>query len=184
MPFMAVLSDHEIWSLLASGRLRIDPAPPVDAVQTSSVDLRLGRRFTRLKALPEAVRASVDTRRSTSVMEAIASLGREEEVTGDNFFLISPGEFALAWTLEEITLPNFLCARVEGRSTLARLGLSIHQTAPTVHASFSNPLQLELRNSGPYPLELFPEHPVCQLIIETMTSPATSALTTIHTKQA
>ena len=117
-------------------------------------------------------------------MEAIASLGREEEVTGDNFFLISPGEFALAWTLEEITLPNFLCARVEGRSTLARLGLSIHQTAPTVHASFSNPLQLELRNSGPYPLELFPEHPVCQVIIETRPSPATSALTTIHTKQA
>jgi dCTP deaminase len=177
---MAVLSDHEIWSLLRSERLRIDPIPAVDAVQTSSVDLRLAARFTRLRPLPDALDAAIDTRVSAGIMEALAALGREEVVAEGGHFLLSPNEFALAWRLEAVSLPNFLCARVEGRSTLARLGLSVHQTAPTVHALYSNPLQLELRNSGPFPLKLYPGTPVCQLIIETMSSPATTPLLSIH----
>jgi dCTP deaminase len=113
-------------------------------------------------------------------MEALAQLGVPEIVAPNGSFTLQPNEFALAWTQETIGLPNFLCARVEGRSTLARLGLSVHQTAPTVHATFSNRLQLELRNSGPFPLRLYPGMKVCQLIVETMTSPSVSVLQSIH----
>jgi dCTP deaminase len=181
---MAVLSDHELWSLLASGRLRIEPPPDADAVSPSAIDLTLDSRFTRLPNPATAIEMSIDTRDSAKVMEALATLGTEEIVSDGQTFTLKSGEFALAWTREVIGLPNFLCARVEGRSTLARLGLSVHQTAPTVHATFSNKLQLELHNSGPYALKLYPGSRICQLIVETMSSPATSILRSIHQSRA
>lgn len=178
---MTVLSDHEIWSLLASKRLVIDPAPQVDAVSPSAVDLTLDNRFTRLERVDAM---SIDTRNSRAVMNAIGQLGQLETIGDSQPFTLAPDEFVLAWTRETIRLPNFLCARVEGRSTLARLGLSIHQTAPTVHATYANPLQLELRNGGPYKLQLYPGMPICQLIIEQLSSPSVNALTSIHTSRS
>ena len=127
---------------------------------------------------------SIDTRDSGSVMKALASLGEPEVLANGQPFVLKPGEFVLAWTAETISLPNFLCARVEGRSTLARLGLSIHQTAPTVHATFTGKLQLELRNGGPYTMELFPGMKVCQLIVEQLSSPAEASLRSIHQDQS
>lgn len=180
MSRMAVLSDHEIWSLLQSGRLKLDPAPEVDAVTPSSVDLRLAADFTRIPGLPAAFEGGIDTRKSGALMDVLEKFGTREVVEEGAPFTLQPAEFALGWTLESITLPNFLCARVEGRSTLARVGLSVHQTAPTVHATFSNRLQLELRNSGPFPLRLYPGMAVCQLILETMSSPSVSTLISIH----
>ena len=88
--------------------------------------------------------------------------------------------FVLAWTQERIQLPNFLSACVEGRSTLARLGLSVHQSAPTVHATFRGRLQLEMTNAGPFTLELYPGQRVCQLILEIMSRPAVSPLDSVH----
>lgn len=178
---MAVLSDQEIWSLLDSKRLIIDPRPDLDAVSPSAVDLRLGKRFTRLKNLPSAMDQSVDTRNSAAVMEVIASLSEEVQIDEGKPFVLEPDRLVLAWTLERIGLPNFLCARVEGRSTLARIGLSVHQTAPTIHATFDNPLQLELYNAGPYPLKLYPGQSICQLIIETLSLPSSTSLRSIHT---
>jgi dCTP deaminase len=180
---MAVLSDHEIWSLLRSGLLKIDPVPAFDAVSPSAVDLTLDSRFTRLPALPAAVNMSIDTRDSRQVMDALASLGQAEPIAEGRPLLLEAGEFVLAWTAETISLPNFLCARVEGRSTLARLGLSIHQTAPTVHATFTGKLQLELRNGGPYRMELYPGTKVCQLIVEQLSMPAQLSLNSIHQGQ-
>ena len=116
-------------------------------------------------------------------MEALAHLGSTIVVEAGQPFVLEPNQFVLAWTRETITLPNFLCARVEGRSTLARLGLSIHQTAPTVHATFSGRLRLELRNGGPYALELYSGTRVCQLIVETLTSPSLASLQSIHQNQ-
>jgi dCTP deaminase len=177
---MAVLSDQEIWNLLQAGRLKIDPPPAFDAVAPSAIDLRLGNVFTRLTTQSKAVSTTIDTRVTKDVMAALAELGKEETVTDGGSFDLQPKEFALAWTQETVGLPNFLAARVEGRSTLARLGLSVHQSAPTVHATFTNPLRLELFNAGPYTLKLYPGQPICQLIVEKMSLPATGTLQSVH----
>lgn len=177
---MAVLSDHELWSLLRSERLKIQPLPEADAVKTSSVDLTLANKFTRFRPASGATRVAIDTRSSSDMMLSVEELGTEEILPDGQPFRLEKDEFALAWTREKISLPNFLCARVEGRSTLARFGLSVHQTAPTVHATFTNELQLELKNSGPYPLLLYPGSAICQLIIETMSSPSVSTLKSVH----
>jgi dCTP deaminase len=113
-------------------------------------------------------------------MNAIADLSVPFDLATGEKFQLQPGEFALGWTLETINMPNFLAARVEGKSTLSRLGLSIHQSAPTVHATFSNRLQLELFNAGPLTLDLYPEQKICQLIVETMSMPSTATLRSIH----
>ena len=81
--------------------------------------------------------------------------------------------FVLAWTRERIQLPNFLSARVEGTQYAGEAWpLRIHQSAPTVHATFRGRLQLEMTNAGPFTLELYPGQRVCQLILETMSLPA------------
>ena len=98
--------------------------------------------------------------------------------TTDEGFLIKPGRFYLGWTQERIQLPHRsrLAARVEGKSSLARLGLGVHVTAPTIHAGFGatdldpsfagNPIQLEIWNTGPLPVLLRPGLAICQLIFE------------------
>lgn len=177
---MAVVSDHDLWALIGSNRLRIDPPPKPQAVSPSAIDLTLGNSFTRFRHPGVAIRTEIDSRNLRAVMDAIAELGKPEQIGDGEPFRLAPDGFALAWTNERIGLPNFLCARVEGRSTLARLGLSIHQTAPTVHATFTNRLQLELRNAGPYTLALYPGTPVCQLIVETLSSPSVSTLQSVH----
>ena len=82
----------------------------------------------------------------------------------------------LAYTQEIIEMPNYLAARVEGRSSLARLGISIHQTAPTVHANFEGQLRLEMSHSGPYACKIYPGYRVCQLVIERLGSPSQTAI--------
>lgn len=122
----------------------------------------------------------MDTRSSADVMEAIPQFSEEVVESEGEPFVVEPGMFVLAWTRETINLPNFLSARVEGRSTLARLGLSVHQSAPTVHATFRGRLQLEMTNAGPFTIELYPGQRICQLVLETMSQPATSVLESVH----
>ena len=178
---MAVLSDQEIWELLDSGQLIIDPRPESEAVSPSAVDLTLANDFTVPKAQgAPAARIVIDTRVSAEVMQAIPQFSEEVLVEEGQPFVLKPNMFVLAWTRERIQLPNFLSARVEGRSTLARLGLSVHQSAPTVHATFRGRLQLEMTNAGPFTLELYPSQRVCQLILETMSLPAVNLLESVH----
>lgn len=141
---MAVLSDQELWALIGSGRLVIDPSPQLNAVSPSTIDLTLDNDFR----VPHA------------------GGGAAAEVVID--------------TRERIGLPSFLAARIEGRSTLARLGLSVHQSAPTVHPTFHGQLQLELTNAGPYTLRLYPGQAICQLAVETMSLPAVATLDSVH----
>ena len=84
-------------------------------------------------------------------------------------YVVKPQQFVLAWTLERLELPkeSRIAARVEGKSSLARLGLGVHITAPTVHPGFSGPLQLEVCNHGTAFIELVPGMSICQLIFET-----------------
>ena len=88
-----------------------------------------------------------------------------------SIYVLEPGEFILAKTLERVTIPAHLIASVEGRSSYARLGLSMHQTAPWIHPGFSNHITLEIRNSGKYKMELTPriDRP-CQLTLFLLTS--------------
>lgn len=181
---MSVLSDQEIWFLIQSGRLKVDPTPDERAVSPSAIDLTLGNSFQVFEDIEtdpdSAVTLSIDLRRSASVMDALARYSRTQTVEDGESFSLQPGRFVLAWTRERITLPNFLAARVEGRSTPARVGLSVHQSAPTVHATFSGQLQLEMTNAGPFTIQLFPGQPICQLILETLSIPASSVLHSVH----
>jgi len=97
------------------------------------------------------------------------------KILTDKGYVLSPNAFVLAWTREKIILPNHsrIAARVEGKSSLARLGLAVHVTAPTIHAGFEGPIQLELCNHGLFSIRLIPGMPICQLIFEmTLGTPA------------
>lgn len=178
---MAVLSDQELWALIGSGRLVIDPPPQPNAVSPSTIDLTLANDFRVPHAGGgTAAEVVIDTRESASAMKALFEFSEELTVADHSFFPIEPGAFVLAWTRERIGLPSFLAARIEGRSTLARLGLSVHQSAPTVHPTFHGQLQLELTNAGPYTLRLYPGQAICQLAVETMSLPAVATLDSVH----
>ena len=181
---MAILSDQEIWFLIQSVRLKIDPIPEQEAVSPSAIDLTLGSSFRVFEEIEEdndsAVTLSIDTRQSGRVMDALERYSTTEVIQDGGSLELKPGRFALAWTREHITLPNFLAARVEGRSTAARVGLSVHQSAPTVHSTFSGRLQLEMTNAGPFTIQLFPGQTICQLILETMSLTALNPLQSVH----
>lgn len=178
---MAILSDQEIWALISAGRLKIDPPPALGAVSPSSIDLTLASDFIVPQVWGgQAAETSIDIRDSRRVMEALADLSDEVVVPNGGSYDLAPGRFVLAWTREQIVLPNFLAARVEGRSTLARLGLSVHQSAPIVHPTFNGRLQLELTNAGPFTLKLYPGQNICQLVVETMSLPSVNPLVSVH----
>src|SRR5581483_901407 len=107
---MAVLSDQELWTLIQAGRLKIDPPPPQDFIVPSAIDLRLAHDFSRLvvPSTSTAVNMSIDTRDTREVMKAIADLSEMTVLDEGQPFQLKPGEFALGWTLETITLPDFL----------------------------------------------------------------------------
>ncbi len=181
---MATLSDQEIRSLIDSGRLKIDPPPAV--YSPSTVDLTLASTFLEFDedlVGSSSAEITIDTRDGAGVMDALRRFMKKVEINEGDYYLLGPGKFVLAETREHITLPDFLAARVEGRSTLARLGLSIHQSAPTVHPTYDNTLALEMKNSGSLSIKLFPGISVCQLIFETMSIPSANPLVSIHQPQ-
>jgi dCTP deaminase len=104
-------------------------------------------------------------------------------VPDGEYYELKPREFILAFTEEYIKLPNHIAARVEGRSSIARLGLTIHQTAPTVHATFEGQLRLEICNNGLFNCRIRPKMKVCQLILERLGEPAESRLNSKYQKQ-
>ena len=89
---------------------------------------------------------------------------------------MEPGAFALGSTLERVAMPLNLAARVEGKSSVARFGLSIHQSAPTVHADFRGNIRLEISNVGPFVCRLIPGTRICQLIVEELKDPSSEPL--------
>ena len=171
-----VLSDHEIWMEIGSERLTFDPALTPDQVSPSSIDLRLSNQFTTLNPPLAGATTTIDLTEVDDIEKIIGAHGEETNVPEGGTFPLSPGAFVLAYTREYIALPNYLSARVEGRSSLARIGISIHQTAPTVHATYEGQLRLEILNNGPFELKLHPGMRFCQLIIERIGSPAVSTL--------
>jgi dCTP deaminase len=175
-----ILSDREIRAALERGSVRITPDPRTDASLWSStaVDLRLDVPInTWVFPAGEAPRHFSPGDAAYDLPALIAQFLRPVARTSKGF-LVDPGRFYLGWTQERIQLPYRarLAARVEGKSSLARLGLGVHVTAPTIHAGFGatdldpsfagNPIQLEIWNTGPLPVVLRPSMRICQLIFE------------------
>lgn len=148
-----VLSDHTIREEIEQERILIDPYEP-DLIQPSSVDLRVDSSY---RVFNNSRYPYIDVRKP---MEDLTTLVKPEE--GEPFIL-HPGEFVLGQTLERVTLPNDLVARLEGKSSLGRLGLLIHSTAGFVDAGFSGNLTLELSNVANLPITIYHGMPIGQL---------------------
>jgi len=159
-----VLSDHTIREEIEAGKILIDPYEP-SLVQPSSVDLRVDSSY---RVFNNSRYPFIDVREP---MEDLTTLVRPEE--GEPFIL-HPGEFVLGQTLERVTLPNDLVARLEGKSSLGRLGLLIHSTAGFVDAGFSGNLTLELSNVANLPITIYHGMPIGQLSFMRMDRPVDS----------
>ncbi|MBB3769791.1 dCTP deaminase [Angulomicrobium tetraedrale] len=163
-----ILTDRDILDALKDGALSIDPVPPADFYAPNGVDLRLDSRLTLYRPVAEGDDPVIDPARpGYSFREAITSMADDIEIGGEGFVL-DPGRLVLAWTLERVDMhPGArLAARVEGKSSLARIGLIVHLTAPTIHAGSTGRIQLEIINLGPRPIRLRTGMKVCQLILE------------------
>ncbi|MGL9769238.1 MAG: dCTP deaminase [Sodalis sp. (in: enterobacteria)] len=161
--------DIEIW--LDEGRLGIAPRPPIERINGVTLDVRLGNRFRVFRGHTAAY---IDL--SGPKDEVTASLDRvmsdEIHLPKDGAFFLHPGELALAVTLESITLPDNLVGWLDGRSSLARLGLMIHVTAHRIDPGWQGKIVLEFYNSGKLPLALRPGMLIGALSFELLSGPA------------
>ena len=156
-----VLSDRTIRAEIDAGRVKIDPFDPA-LVQPSSIDVRVDRRF---RVFHNARYPYIDVR------QPMEDLTEAVEVEGDRPFILHPGEFVLGQTLERVTLPDDLVARLEGKSSLGRLGLLIHSTAGFVDSGFSGNLTLELSNVANLPITIYYGMPIGQISFMRMDGP-------------
>jgi len=157
-----ILSDRTIREQLDAGRIIIEPLDPA-GLQPSSVDLRLDRWF---RVFRNHTMSHID------VKENLEELTQLVEVADDEAFILHPGEFVLGSTLERVAVPDDLVARLEGKSSLGRLGLLIHSTAGFVDAGFDGQLTLELSNVANLPITLYPGMKIGQISFQQMTTPA------------
>lgn len=157
-----LLSDRDLHAALTTGRLGIQPFDD-ELVQPSSIDVRLDRRF---RVFNNQKYTHIDP------SEQQDDLTSAVEVADDESFVLHPGEFVLASTLEVITLPADLAARLEGKSSLGRLGLLTHSTAGFIDPGFSGHVTLELSNVANLPITLWPGMKIGQLAVFELSSPA------------
>jgi len=157
-----LLSDRDIRAELKSGRVMLDPLDE-DMVQPSSVDVRIDRFFRLFDNHKYPV---IDPR------EEQPELTRLVEVEPDEAFVLHPGEFVLASTFEVVTLPDDVAARLEGKSSLGRLGLLTHSTAGFIDPGFSGHVTLELSNVATLPIMLWPGMKIGQLCFFRLSTPA------------
>src|ERR1700747_2871559 len=153
MTTASVLSDGTIRRMVEDGRIRIDPWDPA-LVQPASVDLRLGGSFRGF----HTYRASL-----TDLRNPPENLTEEVTVGAEESFVIHPGEFCLGRTLEWVELPDDIVARIEGKSSLGRLGLIVHATGGFCDPGWKGTLTLELNNLTRVPIKLYPGLPIAQL---------------------
>jgi dCTP deaminase len=158
----SVLSDGTIVRLVNEGRIGIDPWDP-SQVQPASLDLRLGDSFRVFHNHRASV---IDLRDPPEGLTEEVRIGPEEP------FVIHPGEFCLGRTLERVELPDDIVARIEGRSSLGRLGLIVHATAGFCDPGWRGTLTLEFNNLTRVPIRLYAGLPIAQLSFMTLDAPA------------
>lgn len=157
-----LLSDRDITAAVQDGRLVVDPWN-ADLVQPSSVDVRLDRYF---RVFNNTAYTHIDPATQQDELTTLV------EPKGEDPFVLHPGEFVLGSTLEIVTLPDDLAGRLEGKSSLGRLGLLTHSTAGFVDPGFSGHLTLELSNVANLPIVLWPGMKIGQLCLFRLSSPA------------
>ncbi len=157
-----VLADRTIRRLVEEGRIAIDPFDD-ELVQPSSVDVRVDRFF---RVFRNARYPYIDVKRPMEDLTELVEIGDEEP------FILHPGEFVLGSTLERVTLPDDLVARLEGKSSLGRLGLLIHSTAGFIDPGWDGHVTLELSNVANLPITIYVGMKIGQLSFMQMTEPA------------
>ena len=158
-------TDTDIKKALRSGEIKISPKPLLkEALGSVSIDLRLGRSF---RVFELSKYSYVDPYKNGTKQE----ITREYNIRNGNYFMMHPGEFVLATTLENITLPADICGRLEGRSSMGRLGIVVHSTASLVDPGFSGKIVMELGNLGRIPVALYPGMRICALTFDKLAHP-------------
>ena len=162
-----ILSDKDIREAIESGHVRIESAQAdlLQYIHASSMDLHLGHTF---KLYDNNKSVVLDPKAPETLSVGMRTVTVEE---GESF-IVHPGEFVLGVTQERITVPDDLVVRVEGRSSLGRLGIIVHSTAGFVDPGFEGTITLEISNLNRVPVALYPGMRVCQIAFEQMSSPA------------
>ncbi len=161
-----ILSDHDIKKALKEKRIVIDPKPDLSIqLGSCSIDLRLGKKF---RVFNHSKIALIDPNNLCPTEDLMTEI----EVKNADPFILQPGDFVLATTMETITIPDNLLARVEGRSSLGRLGIIVHSTASVFDPGWHGIAVLELGNLGRMPVALYPGMRICSFTFEELTSPA------------
>ena len=159
-----ILSDRSIREALASGRIEIDPLDE-SCIQPSSVDLTIDRYFRVFRNHTTPI---IDVKENLEELTELVEIRDEPE----SRFMLHPGEFVLGSTAERIKLPTNLVGRLEGKSSLGRLGLLIHSTAGFIDAGWDGHVTLELSNIATLPITLYPGMKIGQISFMEMTTPA------------
>lgn len=164
-----ILSDRDVRARLARGDIKIAPEPdPEIQIQPASIDLRLGYDFQTFNYTQQALIDPADP----SSFEQLTNLIHLQE---SERFIVHPGEFVLATTLERVEIPDDLVARLEGRSSIGRLGIVIHSTAGYIDPGFKGRITLEISNLGRIAVALYPGMRICQIAFEEMSSPVSES---------
>lgn len=161
-----ILSDRDIKKALNSKRIQITPKPNLATqLGSCSVDLRLGRQFRIFNHSRLPYIDPLNPSLSTDMMKEVRLKDGER-------FILQPGDFVLATTVENIHLPDDLVGRLEGRSSLGRLGIVVHSTASIFDPGWHGVVVMELGNSGRMPVALYPGMRICSMTFEQLSSPA------------
>lgn len=163
------LSDRDIIQNLKAGNIAIEPMPSTDKIKGISVDLRLDNRF---RVFADHTAPFIDLSGPKDEVQQIMDrvMGEEITIEEDQAFFLHPGELALAATYESVTIPDNLVGWLDGRSSLARLGLMVHVTAHRIDPGWHGQIVLEIFNSGKLPLALRPGMDICAINFETLSS--------------
>ncbi len=163
-----ILSDNDILREIRAGNIIFEPPIDEEDIQTSSVDIHLGNEISFFKPIHKAIITAIDLGHP-DIATSFEQLLETVPIPKDGYRL-EPGKFVLSKVREKLTLRSTIAARLEGRSTNARFGLTIHSTAPTIHATYSGYLTLEICNLGSIPINLRSGFPIGQLIFERLES--------------
>lgn len=161
-----ILSDQDIKRYIKQGKVKINPKPNLKKqLSSASLDLRLGKEF-RLFEDTKCPFIDVRERKTFKNITRLIKVKNSEPV------IFQPNQFILAVTLEEVSLPDDISARIDGKSSLGRLGIVIHSTAGHIDPGFQGKITLEMSNIGNLPILLYPHMRICQLVFQKLSSPS------------
>lgn len=161
-----ILSDKDIKKYINEGKIKIYPKPNFkEQLGSASLDLRLGNEF---RIFDHIKKPFIDIKNPKSFKNITQLL----KIKKGEPFVFQPGQFVLAVTLEEVSLADDIAARIDGRSSLGRLGIVVHSTSGHIDPGFIGKITLEIENIGMMPILLYPGTRICQLVFEKLSSPA------------